>query len=175
MDLEEVVPARSASQLGQCLHKGHAFDIANRASELDDADVRLLVRVVNRYPCDTYDPVLDRICDVGNDLHGTAQVVAPSFPLDHMLVDLACRYVVFSRQCYVEVSLIVAQVQVNFAAIVQNKDLAMPVSSLSQLHGRGNVTASGTYALSRIHRAGIDVQVRVDLDGGDVQSKVSIS
>jgi hypothetical protein len=55
-----------------------------------------------------------------------AQVVSSALFLDDVLVDLAGGDVVFARQGNVEVALVVAEIEVDFTAVVENKDLAMP-------------------------------------------------
>jgi hypothetical protein len=42
-----------------------------------------------------------------------------------MLVDLASCYIVLASECDVEIPLVVAEIEINFAAVVQNKDFSM--------------------------------------------------
>lgn len=65
MDGHEVCATSLVAQLGQSLDEGHALDITDSASKLDDADIRLLGGAVDRDYSDALDPVLDGICDVG--------------------------------------------------------------------------------------------------------------
>ena len=97
INVHEVVPADSMSQLRQSLDEGRTLDVTHGASQLHNADVGLLVRIVHGYLGNALDPVLNRICDVRNDLDGLAQVVAFPLLLDNMLVDLARRDVVIPR------------------------------------------------------------------------------
>lgn len=97
MDLHEVVLPRTSSQLAHRLDKGHALDIANGTTQLYYADIGLLARVIDRDACNPLDPLLDCICNVGDDLYGFTQVVALSLTLDNMLVDLARGNVVIAR------------------------------------------------------------------------------
>jgi hypothetical protein len=89
VNLHKVVLARTSPQLTHSLNERHALDISYCASQFDDADIRLLARVVDRYPRHLLDPVLDGIGNVGDDLHGFTQVVTLAFALDDVLVDLA--------------------------------------------------------------------------------------
>lgn len=127
MYLQKVVLASSPSQLPHCLDERPALDIAHRSTKLDDADVRLFVRIVHRYPRHSLNPVLNCVREMRYDLHSTPQIVTPSLSLDDVLVDLAGGDVIFSSQGDVQVPLVVAQVKVDLSAIIENKDLAMPV------------------------------------------------
>lgn len=89
MNLHEVVPARSPPKLSEGLYERHALHIADCTTKLDDAHIGLLACVVDRYARNLLDPFLDRICDVRDDLHCLAQVVALALALDDVLVNLA--------------------------------------------------------------------------------------
>jgi hypothetical protein len=146
VDLQKVAFADPPSQLGHGLDERHALNIANSASELDYADIRLLARVIHRYPRDSLDPGLDGIGDVRDDLHRLAQVVALALALNDMLVNLARRDVIVARQGDVQVALVVAEIEVDFAAIGENEDFAMParLSTPSCAHVRKLLTPSGS-------------------------------
>jgi len=165
MYLLKVVSARSSSQLRHGLNKGRTLDVPNRASKLNDADVRLFIGIVHRYLRDSLDPVLYGVCDVWDDLHSPPKIIALSFSLYNMLVYLARSDVVVSCQGYIKVSLIVPQlqtrlewqqaqqcprkayIQIDLPAIIKNKDLTM---------------------LLRVHGTSIDIEVRVNLNRGNV-------
>jgi hypothetical protein len=72
---------------------------------------------------------------VRDDLHRLAEIVAFALALDDMLVDLARRDVVLARQGDVEVALVVAQVEVDFAAVGEDENFAVPARALI-LHTR---------------------------------------
>ena len=73
------------------------------------------------------------IGNVGDDLHGLAQVVAAALLGDNLLVDSARGQVVVARQASVGKALIMPQVEISFRAIVGDEDLAM----LKWRHGAG--------------------------------------
>jgi len=127
VNLHEVLFARSSPQVRQSLDERHALNIPHRASQLNDADIRPLIRIVHRYLRDPLDPVLDGVGDVRHHLHGAAEVVASPLALDDGLVDLAGRDVVLAGDGDVQVALVVAQVEVDFAAVVEDEDFAMPL------------------------------------------------
>lgn len=108
MYLQEVVLASPPPQLSHSFDKRRTLNVPHCATELNDAHVGCLVRIVDRYPRDPLDPVLDGIGQVRDNLHRAAEVVASTLTLDNMLVDLSSRNVVLASQGDVEVSLVVA-------------------------------------------------------------------
>ena len=100
------------------------------------------------------DARLDLVGDVRNDLHGPAQVLAAPLLLDDRQVDLAGGDVVEPRHPLREEALVVAEVEVGLGAVVGDEHLAV---------------------LLRVHRARIDVEVRVELLDGDLEPRASSS
>jgi hypothetical protein len=131
VDLEEIVLAGAAAQMRHGLDEGHALDVTDSSTELDDAHIRHFVGIVNGYLRNLDDPVLDGIGDVRHDLHRLAQVVALALALDDVLVDFARGDVIIASQGDVEVALVVAEIEVDLAAVGEDKDLAMPAMLLS--------------------------------------------
>ena len=86
---------------------------------------------------------------MGHHLHSTAEVVTPSLSLDNMLVDLAGGDVILPSQGDLQVALVVAQVQIDISAVVEDEHLPR---------------------LCGGHGPGIDIHVRVDLDRRDLQA-----
>lgn len=166
MNLHEVVPARPSSQLTHSLDKRHALDITHGASQLNYAHIRLLARVIDGYPRHLLDPVLNRIGNVWHNLHRLAQIVALALALDNVAVDFARRDVVIARQRDVEVALVVAEIEVDFAAVGEDEYFAVPVVCLVTCHGGIYRRLAGL--LLRVHRPCVDIEVRVDLDRRDV-------
>ena len=95
------------------------------------------------------DPLFDLVGDVRDDLHGLAEVVAAAFLRDDGRVDLARRGVRVLVQVLVDEALVVAEVEVGLATVLGDEDLAV---------------------LERVHRARIDVDVRVELAHRDSQA-----
>ena len=125
VNLQKIVLARSPPQLRHSLNERHALDVANRATKLNDADIRLLVGVVDRYPRDLLDPVLDRVCDVWDDLDGFAEVVTLALAVDDVSVNFARCDIVISGEGDVEVALVVSEVEIDFAAVGEDEHFAM--------------------------------------------------
>lgn len=64
MDVHEVPGSGFVAKLSQCLNKGHALDVADSASQLDDTHVRFLARPIHGDLGNALDPVFDGVCDV---------------------------------------------------------------------------------------------------------------
>mmetsp|Transcript_45722 Transcript_45722/g.108344 ORF Transcript_45722/g.108344 Transcript_45722/m.108344 type:complete len:242 (-) Transcript_45722:77-802(-) len=153
LDNEHVLCADAVLELAEPLNEGHALDVAHRPAQLDHAHVCLIPLILGIGAAldgaggDFLDPLADGVGDVRHNLHSLAEVLALPLPLNHLLVDLARRDVVVRTQGDVQKALVVAQIEVGFAAIVQDEGLAM-------LKGR--------------HRSSIHVEVRIDLDHVDL-------
>ena len=83
-----------------------------------------------------------------DDLHGAAQIAALALAAQNAPIDLARRDGASSRQTLVREALVMAEIKVRFRAVVGDEDLAV---------------------LIRAHRAGVDVEIRVELLVFDLQ------
>ena len=106
-------------------------------------------RVVDRYVRHPLDPVLYLVGNVRDDLDRLAQVIPPPLPPDDVPVHLPGRDVVIARETNAQESLVIAEVEVGLAPVVEDVGLAV---------------------LEGAHGPGVDVQVRIDLYGGDAES-----
>ncbi len=139
MHVADVVPPRLLAVLPDGLEEGEDLDVADRAADLGDDDVDVLGG-------DATDAPLDLVGDVGDDLDGAAEVVTAALGGQHGLVDRAGRGVGAAGEVLVDEALVVAEVEVGLAAVVGDEHLAV---------------------LEGVHRAGVDVDVRVELLDGD--------
>lgn len=139
---EHVVAADLVADLADGLQERQRLDVADRAADLGDDDVD----VVGRHAADA---VLDLVGDVRDDLDGVAEVLAAPLLGDDLRVDLAGGHVGGPVEVHVEEALVVADVQVGLGTVVGDEHLAV---------------------LERVHRARIDVQVRVELLHRDPQA-----
>lgn len=98
MDVEEVVAAGSSSQLSHGFNEWGTLDVADCASQLYHARIRLFIGIVDWHFRNVSDPVLDGVGQVRYDLDCPAQVIALPLFLYNMLVDLARCDVVVSSQ-----------------------------------------------------------------------------
>ena len=140
MDIQHVLTADVVGHLSNRFEKWQALDIADRAADLHDRDVHPLR--------DTHDALFDFVGHVGHHLDSPAKVIAATFFADDRMVNPAGRVVVFFGQSQGRVPLIVAQVEVGLRTVVRHIDFSMLIG---------------------IHRAGIDVDVGIELEKCDLQ------
>lgn len=169
MYLQKIVLPSSPSQLPHRLDEWSTLDIPYRSTKLDDANIRLFVRIIHRYPRHSLNPILNRVGKMGHHLHSTTKVVALPLALDNVLVDLARGDVVFSSQGDVKVPLVVAQVKVDFSAIVEDKHFPMPVHLSAFIILALVFPVPWLYILRGRHGSGVDIHVWVDLDRRNVR------
>lgn len=72
MNLQEVAFSSFSSQLSHSLNERCALDITNRTAKLNDAYIRRLLRIIDWYPRNSLDPLLDCVCEVRYYLNGLA-------------------------------------------------------------------------------------------------------
>ena len=126
MNLTEVVLPCPPPKRSHCLDERCILDITDCATKFNDAHIRGFIRVINRYGGNTLDPILNGIRDVRNDLDGFPQVPTLALLFDDVLVYLAGGDVVLSSQCDIQVSFVIAKVEIDFSTVVKNKHLPMP-------------------------------------------------
>ena len=121
--------------------EGKRFDVADRATNLDDDHVHVFRHFS--------DAGFDFVGNVRNHLHGFAQVVAaPLFGQDRF-VDAAGCPVIVAGKLRVREALVVPQIEVRLRAVFGHKHFAM---------------------LKRAHRARIHVQVRIAFLKSDLET-----
>ena len=141
VDVEHVLAPDVLLELADGLEERQPLDVADRAADLDDHDVRAAG--------DARDGRLDLVGDVRNDLDRPAEVVAPALLLDDGEIDLPGRDVVIARHAPRREALVVAEIEVGLAAVVGDEDLAVLVGA---------------------HRARVDVDVGVQLLERDAEA-----
>ena len=134
------------AHLAHRLEERQRFDVAHRAADFHDRHVRLAAR---RRRGAALEERLDFVGDVRNDLHRLAEIFAAAFLADHRLVDLAGREVVGLAHLRADEALVVAEVEVGFRAVFRHEHFAV---------------------LERAHRAGVDVDVGIELEEGDFEA-----
>lgn len=125
VDLHEIVSTGTHTELSHCFDKGHALDITDCATELNNTDVRLFVCVIDGHFCYIFDPVLDCFDDVRDDLDCMAQIVTFAFLVYDVLVDSAGGNVIVTGQSDIQVAFVIAEIEIDFAAIVEDKDFTV--------------------------------------------------
>ena len=132
VDVAHVVAAGFLAELADRLEERQDLDVADGAADLGDDDVD----VVRGEPGDA---PLDLVGDVGDDLHGLAEVVTAPLGGEHRTVDRSGRGVGVARQVLVDEPLVVAEIEVGLTTVVGDEHLAV---------------------LERVHRSRVDVDVR---------------
>ena len=128
------------AHLAHRFEEGQRLDVTHGAANFDDGHVHCVGRA---HASATPDEILNLVGHVRNHLHRFAEVIATAFFFEHALVDLAGGEVIGLAHARLDEALVVAQVQISLGAIVGDEDLAV---------------------LKRRHRAGIDVEVGIELD-----------
>ncbi len=141
-----LVRPQAQTHLAHRLQEGQRFDVAHGAADFDDRHLHRLLRTITGA---AFDELLDFVGDVRNHLHRFAEVVAAALFFEHAFVDLAGGEVVGALHAGFDEALVVAEVEVGFGPVVGDEHLAV---------------------LKRAHGAGIDVEVGVELDQGDVEA-----
>jgi hypothetical protein len=142
VDERASIAADLVPELTHGFEEGERLDIAYGAANLDNLEVRLLGLRQRADPC------FDLVGDVRDHLHRLAQVIATPLLREHRRVHGAGREVGPSVQVRVEEALVVAQIEVGLGAVVQHEDLSV---------------------LERVHRPGIDIDVRIQLLEDDLE------
>lgn len=125
MYLNEVVSAGSGPQLSHGFNERCAFDIADCTSKFNYANIRLFIGIIDGNLCDSFDPILNSIRKVRNDLYSLTKIISSSLSFYYVSVDLSSCDITFSSQCDVQVSLVVSKIEINFAAVIEDKAFAM--------------------------------------------------
>ena len=141
MQEHAVVAAELDAELANGFEERQRFDVADRAADFHHADVGVAGA--------EHDAALDLVGDVRDDLHGRAEVVAAAFLGDHAFVDAAGREIAVAAGGRAHEALVVAEIEVGLGAVIGDEHFAV---------------------LERAHGARVHVDVRVELDHGDLET-----
>src|SRR5690606_8260387 len=140
VQVEAVVATHVVADLPDRLQERQRLDVPDRAAHLGDHHIRYPPVLVRRGQGP--DPGFDLVGDVRDDLNRVAQVLPPPFLGDHRGIDLAGGHVGRGGQVPVQEPFVVADVEIGLGTVLGDEDL--PV-------------------LERVHGAGVDVEVGVQL------------
>ena len=141
-----IVGAELQSQLARSFEERQGLDVAHGATHFADGHIHF---VVSAQACAALDEFLDFVGDMGDDLHGLAQIVATAFLFQHGLVDTARGEVIGLAHARFDETLVVAQVQVGFGSVIRHEHFTV-------LEGR--------------HGARVHVDIGIELDEGDFET-----
>ena len=139
MDVDGVVARQLVAELADRFEKRQALDVADGAADLAQHEVEAVIAVA--------DEILDGVGDVRDDLDGGAEIIAAPLLGEDVLVDAAGGDVVVPGRRAAGEALVMAEIEVGLGAVVGDEHLAVLV-------GR--------------HRAGIDVEIGVELAQADL-------
>ena len=125
MDKGDVLSAHAELKLPERLNVRGRFNVAHRAAQFDNARIGHVLGPVSGSLRNVLYPVLNRIGDVRNHLHGLSEVVSPSFCFNHLGVDFTRGQIVVFGEVDVEEAFVISQVEVDFSSIIQNEDLTV--------------------------------------------------
>ena len=136
----DVLPPQVGAHLAGGLEEGLRLDVPHRAADLGDDDIgRRAVGI--RSGLRPHDP-FDLVGDVRDDLNRVSEILAAALLGDHGGVDLPGGGIGGTGEIDVQKALVVTDVQIGLRAVLSNEDLTV---------------------LKGIHRAGVDVDVRIQL------------
>ena len=121
VDVDGVAARQLVAELADRLEERQALDVADRAADLAEHEVELVVAVE--------DEVLDGVGDVRDHLHGAAEIVAAPLLGDDLLVDAAGGDVVHAVRRAPGEALVVAEVEVGLRPVVGDEDLAVLIGA----------------------------------------------
>ena len=137
MDENDVFGRFFPVHLADGFQERHALDISHGPADFHQADVSPAPG--RNLP----NPVLDLVCDVGNDLDSLSQVVTSPLLCDNRLVDLSRGEVMVPGQFRIKEPFVIPEVQVHLTPVFQHENFPVLVGA---------------------HCACVNVDVGVDLD-----------
>ena len=142
MNVQRIILANLASHLADGVDEGLAFDIADGSADFGDHHVGVGLFAYG------IDKALDFIRDMGNDLHGGAQIAALPFAGDDVGIHLTGGQIGVLVQILIDEAFVMSQIQIGFCAVLGHVYLAVLIGA---------------------HRTGIDVDIGIQLLRRDLQ------
>ena len=139
VNVDGMMPRQVIAQLTDGLEEWQALDVADRAADFAENEINSFVALQNEF--------LDRVGDVRDHLDGGTEIIAAPLLREDLLVNASRRDVVLAARGASGKPLVVTQVEIGFRAVIGHEYFAMLV-------GR--------------HRAGVDVEVGIELPEPDL-------
>src|SRR5690606_29739951 len=128
-------------ELTRGFEKRQAFDIADGAADFDQRDIG----IAGAFD----DATFDFIGDMRDHLHGAAEVIAAALLAQHGFIHTTGGEGVAARHFHAQEALVVTEIEIGLGAVFGDEHLAV---------------------LKRAHRAGIDVDIGIELEHCDFEA-----
>ena len=132
MDIQGIFLAHICPKLSNSFQKRQTFNVTDGSADFNDDDIYGI--------CNQFDASFNLVCNVGNDLYRTAQVISPAFFGDDRMVYFPGGKVVVSAQSGMGKPLIMSEIQIRFCPVIRDINFSM---------------------LERVHGSGVNIDVRV--------------
>ena len=142
MDIKDFIPPDFVPHLANCFQERQPFDVADGAADFYDYHVGVGAGGQSG------EAVFDFVGEMGNGLDSAAEEIAAPLAGNQRQVGLAGGNIAVAGQFHIDEPLVVAQIQVGFAAVAGNENLAVLVGG---------------------HRAGIHIEIGIQFDDGNGQ------
>ena len=136
MNIKHIVLADILFYLTDGFQKRQAFNITYSTADFRNNEVGIILLAYAE------NALFDFICDMRNNLYGTAKIIATAFFIYYTLVNLACGRIGVFGQVDINKAFVMSQVKVSFRTVVGYKNLAM---------------------LIRAHCSRVNIDIRVEL------------
>ena len=113
--------------------KGLSLNVSDRSADLRNDHIHI-------FRSHRVNPGFDFVCNMGDNLHGSAQIVAPAFPVQNGPPDFSGGNGTSAGEIFVHKALIMSKVQICFRAVFRYKDFSVLVGT---------------------HSAGVHIEIRV--------------
>src|SRR6516162_695596 len=141
MHEEDALAAELVAELADRLEEGEALDVADRAADLAENEILAVEISLNE--------LLDRVGDVGDDLYRRPEIFAAPFAADNGRVDPPGGDRIAAPRSDADIALVMAKIEIRLGTVIGDEHLAV---------------------LVRAHRAGVDIQIGVELAQPDPKS-----
>ena len=143
VDIDHVRWADVLAELPYRFQEWKDLDVADSSTNLGDHHVDSV------FVPDSTDPLLDLVGDVRNHLHGVAEIVASALLVQNREIHRTGCDIRITVKVFIGEPLVVSKIEICLAAVIRYEHLTM---------------------LKRVHRAWIDVDVRIELLIDDLQT-----
>ena len=142
VDVTHIVTTYLVTPLANGLQERQNLDVAHGATNFGDDDIDI-------FGSDALNTAFDLVSDVRNDLHRAAEIIPAAFGCQNGLINRTRRGVRRPGEVFIDEPLVVTEIQIGFTTVVGDENFAV---------------------FERVHRAWVDVDVRIQFLHGDAQT-----